>query len=129
VCFSWISGFFSNHSLRATAATRLFSANVDEQLIKLKTGHTSDAVRSYKRVSEQQLSSMTDIIGCKKDKLEVSSNSIATTSCSPLPSKSGQISTTMCSPTFGETSREGFASSLFSDCTFSGNVNITINMK
>jgi integrase len=58
-------GFFSNHSLRATAATRLFSANVDEQLIKLKTGHSSDAVRNYKRVSDEQLCSLTDIISSK----------------------------------------------------------------
>jgi len=41
-------GYFTNHSLRATAATRLSDANIDEQLIKIKTGHSSDAVRSYK---------------------------------------------------------------------------------
>jgi integrase len=38
-------GYFANHSLRATAATRLFDANVDEQLIMQKTGHASNAVR------------------------------------------------------------------------------------
>ena len=41
-------GYFMNHSLRATAATRLSDANIDEQLIKIKTGYSSDAVRSYK---------------------------------------------------------------------------------
>lgn len=58
-------GFFSNHSLRATCATRLFDADVDEQLIKLKTGHASDAVRSYKRVAENKLESLTDVVACK----------------------------------------------------------------
>jgi len=62
-------GFFSNHSLRATAATRLFNANVEEQLVKLKTGHTSDAVRSYKRVSDVKLRAMSDIVACKSAKL------------------------------------------------------------
>ena len=58
-------GFFSNHSLRAACATRLFDADVDEQLIKLKTGHASDAVRSYKRVAENKLESLTDVVACK----------------------------------------------------------------
>lgn len=33
-----ITGFKTNHSLRATAATRLYDAKVDEQLICEKTG-------------------------------------------------------------------------------------------
>lgn len=31
-----ITGYFTNHSLRATAATRLYSAGIDEQLISEK---------------------------------------------------------------------------------------------
>ena len=62
-------GFFSNHSLRVTATTRLFAANVDEQLIKLKTGHASDAVRSYKRVNDKQLSAVSDTISSKVVKI------------------------------------------------------------
>ena len=58
------AGFFSNHSLRATAATRLFDQNTDEQLIMMKTGHTSSAVRSYKRVSDDKLSALSDSVGC-----------------------------------------------------------------
>ncbi|CAC5409553.1 unnamed protein product [Mytilus coruscus] len=42
-----ISGFRSNHSLRATAATRLYECGVDEQIISEVTGHRSDAVREY----------------------------------------------------------------------------------
>ena len=44
-----ISGYFSNHSLRATTATRLFQADIPEQLIKEQTGHRSNAIYSYKR--------------------------------------------------------------------------------
>ena len=48
-----LEGFFTNHSLRTSAATRLFDAGVDEQLIMLRTGHRSTAgVRSYKRTTE-----------------------------------------------------------------------------
>ena len=48
-----ISGHYSNHSLRATAATRLFDAGVDEQIIMSRTGHSSaDGVRSYKRMTD-----------------------------------------------------------------------------
>ena len=47
-----ISGHFTNHSLRATAATRMFDAGVDEQLIMNRTGHSSTSgVRSYKRIT------------------------------------------------------------------------------
>ena len=46
-------GFYTNHSLRTTAATWLFDAGVDEQLIMTRTGHRSVAgVRSYKRVTD-----------------------------------------------------------------------------
>ena len=50
-----IQGFKTNHSLRATAATRLYQAGIDEQIIMETTGHKStDAVRSYKCTSTQQ---------------------------------------------------------------------------
>ncbi len=38
-----LCGCFTNHSLRATAATRLFHKGFDEQVIKEVTGHRSDA--------------------------------------------------------------------------------------
>ena len=43
-----IEGNFTNQSLHATSATRLFEAKVDEQLIMQRTGHSSNAVRTYK---------------------------------------------------------------------------------
>ena len=39
-----IVGNFSNNSLRATAASRLYANNIDEQLITEQTGHRSNAV-------------------------------------------------------------------------------------
>lgn len=56
------SGFYTNHSLRATAATRLYDAGVDEQLICEKTGHKSNAVRSYKRTSAEQKQRVSAIV-------------------------------------------------------------------
>jgi len=56
-------------NLRATAATRLFEAGVDEQLIKLKMGHSSDAVRNYKRISDSKLQIATDVIASMSAKV------------------------------------------------------------
>ena len=47
-----LPGYRTNHSLRASAATRMFDQQVDEQLICEVTGHRSNAVRNYKRTSE-----------------------------------------------------------------------------
>ena len=51
-----------NHSLHATNATRLFEANVDEQLIMQRTGHMSNAVREYKRVGQQLREETSDVL-------------------------------------------------------------------
>ncbi len=73
-----LEGKYTNHSLRATCATRMFEAGVDEQLIKTFTGHKSDAVRDYKRVSESLLrkasstvSSATKSEVCDEPSLEI----------------------------------------------------------
>ena len=48
-----IAGHFTNHSLRPTAATRMFNTGMDEQLIMHRTGHSSTSgVRSYKRITD-----------------------------------------------------------------------------
>ena len=49
-----LPGFYTNHSLRSTAATKMYQNNIDEQLIQEITGHRSLAVRSYKRTSDKQ---------------------------------------------------------------------------
>lgn len=58
-----IPGYRTNHSLRATTATRLYQAGVDEQLVMEQTGHQSlEGVRSYKRTSTDQQESMSNIL-------------------------------------------------------------------
>ena len=64
-----LGGHRANHSLRATAATRLFDADIDERLIIKVTGHRSSAVRNYKRVSETKHQNINDVIqGTSSDK-------------------------------------------------------------
>ena len=46
-------GKFTNHSLRATCASRMFANDVPEQIIKEVMGHKSDCVRNYKRTSDE----------------------------------------------------------------------------
>ena len=47
-------GCFTNHSLRVTAATRLYDAQVDEATIMERTGHRSvEGIRTYKRTSDK----------------------------------------------------------------------------
>ncbi len=61
-------GNFTNHSLRSTAATRMYSKGIDEQVIKEVTGHRSDAVRAYKRTSDNLLKEASSVIGSDKPK-------------------------------------------------------------
>ena len=50
-----ITGFKTNPSLGATAATRLYQSGVDEQLVMERTGHRSlDGIQHYKRTSDDQ---------------------------------------------------------------------------
>ena len=58
-----ITGYKTNHSLRATTASRLYHEGVDEQLIMERTGHRSlDGIRSYKRTSSEQVMVLSDVL-------------------------------------------------------------------
>ena len=62
-----IPGYKTNHSLRVTAATRLYDSDVDEQLVMETTGHCStEGVRTYKRTSVTQREAVSDILSCTK---------------------------------------------------------------
>ena len=62
-----ITGFKTNHSLRATTATRLYQLGVDEQLVMERTGHRNlDGVRHYKRTSDKQQEALSDILNSKR---------------------------------------------------------------
>ena len=56
-------GTFTNHSLRRTAATRMFNNGASEQEIMSVTGHrTVDGVRNYKVISESAVALSTQPI-------------------------------------------------------------------
>ena len=58
-----ILGHYTNHSLRATAATRLHQSGVEVQEIMERTGHRStEVVRSYKITSNDQQEKVSDIL-------------------------------------------------------------------
>ena len=58
-----IGGYKTNHSLRATSATRLYHEGIDEQLIMERTGHRSiEGIRVYKRTDEQQEKTISNLL-------------------------------------------------------------------
>ena len=57
-----LDGFRSNHSQRATAATRLYENGVDEQPLVEITGYRRDAVRGYKRTNDVMQRNVSGII-------------------------------------------------------------------
>ena len=62
-----LQGHYTNHSLRATAATRLFEAGVNEQLIMQRTRHSTTAgMRSYKRIGEKLRWVTSDVLNSAK---------------------------------------------------------------
>ena len=49
-----LPGYYTNHSLCAETATKMYQSDINEQLIQEVTGHHSLAVRGYKRTSQKQ---------------------------------------------------------------------------
>ena len=101
-----ITGHKTNHSLRATTATKMFHAGVNEQLIMEWTGHQSmDGVRCYKQTSQEQHEVLSDIVNfaipgpAKKQKTQTAHSSEA--ACSQNTQQIGlapaQISLQSCS--------------------------------
>lgn len=58
------TGYYTNHSLRASAATHLFTSGVDEQAIMSVTGHSSTegGVRAYMRMSKKLTEVTSDVL-------------------------------------------------------------------
>ena len=109
-----IPGNFTNHSLRSTTTTRLFNAQIDEQLIMSRTGHSSTVgVRSYKCTSDQLLECTSKVLNRKRHNVEVdpASNVTANKQQQDVPNTTPDLSLP-----------SGFALNL-SGCT----VNISIN--
>jgi len=62
-----IFGSKTNHSLHANAATQLYKARVDKQLVMKRTGHRSlEGVHNYKQTSDTQRVALSDILNNKK---------------------------------------------------------------
>ena len=58
-----IPGYKTNHSLRATATSRLYHHGIDKQLVMERTGHRSlEGVRAYKRTSNTQRETLSNIL-------------------------------------------------------------------
>ena len=71
----------TNHSLRATTTTRLYSKGVDEQLVMECTGyHSIEGIQSYKWTSSEQQENISDILNGKKPYLDAG----PTTNMQPL---------------------------------------------
>ena len=65
-----IPGYFTNHSLRATATTRMYDAQLDEASIMQRTGHRSvNGMCTYKR-STEKLCELTSAILNQSDKVK-----------------------------------------------------------
>ena len=88
-----IGGYKTNHSLRATAATRLYQSGVDEQLVMERTGHRSlEGVRSYKRTSDTQCQALSDILNCsKKTRTDSSKEICSVPTLPPVASSTSSI--------------------------------------
>ena len=86
-----VEGYYTNHSLRASAVSRLFQNDVDEKLIKGVTGHRSDALQSYKRENKEQLLKVSKVVQGQKEKesTEKGNSNSALTSALEIPSSSG----------------------------------------
>ncbi len=69
-------GHYTNHSLQSTAATRMYNQGLDEQVIKEVTGHKSDAVQAYKRMSDNLLKAASNVIGGKSEPKEFDIDSV-----------------------------------------------------
>ena len=91
-----VEGYYTNHSLRATAVSRLFQNDVDDKLIKGITGHRS--LQGYNRETEEQLLKVSKIVQGQKEKestVKGNSNS-ALTSALEIPSSSGTLVVNVC---------------------------------
>ncbi len=75
ICISaGVQGFKTNHSLRATSATRLYQKGVDEQLIMERTGHRAiEGVRTYKHTNKDQEQVVSNLLQRNNNQVQLSS--------------------------------------------------------
>ena len=124
-----IEGYKTNHSLRATAATRLYSSGVDEQLIMERTGHHStEGIRCYKHTTTEQQEAVSDILSNAKrpcTDIALLSREVASfTGQSENATITDSNSTTISMPHFSASKTDHTGGFHFTSCS-----NITINFK
>ena len=79
------SGYKTNHSLRATAATRPYQSGVDEHLVMERTGYRSlEGVHSYKRSSDTQCQALSDILNCPSKKARTDNDISISAASAPI---------------------------------------------
>ena len=71
-----IPGYFTLHSLRATCITRLYNAGIQEQTIMEVSGHSSLAVREWKRTHDVTRKTVSKILHCEQEESSLSSSSV-----------------------------------------------------
>ena len=80
-----IKGYFTDHSLRVTAATRLYDAQLDDATIMSRTGHRSvDGVRAYKRTNTKLKQLSSSILHAQKTPARVTDCQKTDTACTDL---------------------------------------------
>lgn len=107
-------GKFTLHSLRATCATRLYESGVDEQAIQEVTGHTSNAVRAYKRTSDGMKKNLSHILRGEENtekSVPVDNSEEKENECFVVASQSVQA-------VKNETMQTLFSNCSFSNCSF-----------
>ena len=100
----------SSHCLRVTCASALFNAGVEEKLIRDRTGHRSNALFKYEKVSEMKSTEVSDILAPK---------------CSSTSnvSLSNEVSETAVEVGSSASTCEFMSCPYFNNCTISINVN------
>lgn len=68
---------FTNHSLRATTATRLFESDCPDKLIAEQTGHSSNAIRRYKKANLKQKEHVSNLLAKMAGSASVAAQSVA----------------------------------------------------
>lgn len=114
-----IEGYFTNHSLRATATSRLYHAGVDEQLVMERTGHRSiEGVRSYKRTSDEQREALSDLLN-RQMTVPGPSNAVSTEAqlSSKQPDQLAAISNLVSSTQTSQLRSVSLPSATFNHCT------------
>ncbi len=88
-----LKGKCTNHTLKATAATRMYDKGVNKQLIQEHLGNSSEAVQNYKWTSTDQNVKVSEILyGNEVKKMKVECAKVETVSKPPAENVSSQSS-------------------------------------